>query len=619
MPETIYPVTNVKVVINVLKEDGFGVDTQGHEFIFDSKIYKNLMSLTVNKSVGAQAGTFSMVLSGAHYGIASKEPDRSNDELEITPQSIVKIFFNETLKMIGLVDQVHVNISMGGGKPSLTTTIEGRDLVKQFIEQKLVMNEFVEVSESSQTNKRKEVANARQGTQKFKFILPSMFVGLLSDKWFTEKSEFESFVIKYIGAGSEATVTITGAKLKTKVVGGGPDDNLNLLFSSFPTINSLVDEITNNHSASYIASLTGNQQISSSEFSQEKPTKDEDIANTAVTIILEQRKIKKPNLQQSWYKFVFDVSFIGDAVDESLYGRILRSDSPTDNVAFGFGDGASFADFFDIDFSMVSDNYLLDDPFIQFSSILTQDINILGLWNNLSFAPLVEIILDTYPPEIEIQNFNNSDTLIPGRNKLHLVVRQNPFIDDSERNIRNFSRLPIHRITPGQLKSINITKTDANTYNVILVKPIIDLFKQTVDYLTVPSINNESLVRHGYKYLEIMLRYLDVSDSEDNIRDGAIQNMQAISNIMRDIYSEDYKKYSGTIEIHNMNDYRAGEKVLVKVPTVNGERLMEFYIQSVNDNFSFPSQHITRLSVIRGQETTESHERIIEPGSRYTL
>ncbi len=617
---TLFPTPHVEVKINILRENGFGLETQGGEFKFDNKIHKNLMSVMVNKSVGPEAGTFSMELSGAQYGIPSKEPDNPNDEIEITPQSIVQIFFNGTLKMIGLVDQVNVSISMAGGKPNLSTTIEGRDLTKQFIEQKLVMNEFVELSEAQKSQKRKDTANEKDDRKlKFEFILPSIFVNHLTDKWFTEISEFESFTIKYIGAGATALLTITGAKLVTKITGGPSGDNLNLLFSSFPTINSLVDEINNNHGASYIASLTGDQQISSSKFSQEKPVKNEDIKNITVNIQLEQKKTQKPIPQKSWYKFIFDTAFIGTEFEDSLYSRIFKSKNASDNIAFGFGNGASFADFFDTEFSMVSDNYLLQSPFIQFASILAQDVNILGLWNNVSFPPLVEIILDTYPPEIEVQNFNSSNTLIPGQNKLHLVVRENPFINDEEGDRRNFSRIPIHRIDLAQVKSISISKTDANTYNVVFVKPIIDMFKNNIDYLTIPSINNESLVRHGYKYLEIMLRYLDVSDDNEGVREGAIENMQRVADLMKNVYSEDYKKYSGVIEIHNMNDYRAGEKILIEVPTQSGKRLMEFYIQAVSDNFSYPNNHITRLNVIRGQETSEAHETVIEPLSRYKI
>jgi len=516
---TLFATPHIRVFINVLKESGF--DIQGEQFEFDNTLYKNLMRVSITKSVGPSAGTFTLELSGAHYGVASKQPDNPNDELEITPQSIVKIFVNDTLKMIGLVDQTNVQIGMSGNKPTFRTTVEGRDLTKLFIEQKIMMNEFIEVSEALKKKERDGITDKKpRELLQFDAILPSIFIGVLNNKWFTE-----------IGQGAD--------------------------------------------------------------------------------------KKKKPIPQQSWYKFIFDAVYIGKLGEsEGLYKRILKRGSGSDSVSFGFGDGASFADLFDTSFSMVSDKYLLKNPIIDFMSVLTADVNMLRMWDSVSFPPLVEIILDTYPPNIEVQNFNTGNTLIPGQNKLHLVVRENPFIDEDDRG--NFSSIPIHRIDLAQVKNFNISKSDANTFNVIFVKPVIDIFQQNIDFLTTPAVDNFSLVRHGYKYMEIMLRYYDLGQSDDD-KKTAIDQMQEVANRMIKIYGKDYKKYTGTIEIHNMNDYRAGERILVEVPTQSGKKLMEFYIQSVNDEFVYNQGYTTRLNVIRGRETTEDHETALQMGSRYTL
>jgi len=116
-----------------------------------------------------------------------------------------------------------------------------------------------------------------------------------------------------------------------------------------------------------------------------------------------------------------------------------------------------------------------------------------------------------------------------------------------------------------------------------------------------------------------MLRYYDINSQEGNDKRTSISQMKEIADLMLRVYGEDYKKYTGTIEIHNMNDYRAGEKILIEVPTSSGKRLMEFYIQSVSDSFVYNQGYTTTLTVIRGRDTTQDHETILEMGSRYSF
>ncbi len=129
--KTIHIEARVKIEIAVMRERGFDF-TSADIIVFDSTLTKDITRVVTTNSLNA-AGTFSIDLAQ----IEASEI--------ITPQSLVKIFFNGNLEMIGLVDTAKGRVSIdGGGKPNLTTNISGRDLMKVFIETKFAFNEFAE-------------------------------------------------------------------------------------------------------------------------------------------------------------------------------------------------------------------------------------------------------------------------------------------------------------------------------------------------------------------------------------------------------------------------------------------------------------------------------------------
>ena len=128
---------SARIEVAILDKDnkgGFELNKSNDTIEFDSRISSNLKKVSVSKSLSDDAGSFSFVVVG-------------RDGEVITPNSLVKIHFNDHLKMIGLVDTANVKYQ-GGASPSIITTIAGRDLAKIFLEQKILMAPYLEASQS---------------------------------------------------------------------------------------------------------------------------------------------------------------------------------------------------------------------------------------------------------------------------------------------------------------------------------------------------------------------------------------------------------------------------------------------------------------------------------------
>ncbi len=500
MAQTRILKASARVEVAILDKDnkgGFKLNEQKVSIEFDSRISSNLKSVTVNKSLSEDAGTFSFVLAGREGEI-------------ITANSLVKIFFNDHLKMIGLVDTANVKYS-GGESPSIISTISGRDLAKIFLEQKILMAPYLEASQlffrvtDSQGKDR--------GAAKLRF---------------------------------NDTVTL----------------RLNDIFAT-------------------------------SGF----------------------------NLQGA-FRRIYEAAFLGGKENskevKSLYGEL--EDILGEQSVFRFADGEEFNKYFGSDFRFVSNNLPFDEFLPDFKSIIVEDVNILNIWKSVSHPPIIEMYFDTISKKQNVDVFHDFigpqtaeqafigpptatqdvglrdpdlGSLVKGTDRFELIVRPNGIIDAGNRT--HFTNLRGHRIGKELIDDLELSRTDANTYNSVYTMQSV-LGSDEKHHTFIPArMNPESIVRYGHRKFTFNLRYLNFKKNQ-TIMSQIEENDVYIASM----FFNDNERYSGTMTVNPDNDYRIGEKIYLDFPFK-----LEAYIQDVSDTFSYPEGLKSNITFTKGRKQSD--------------
>ncbi len=464
---------NARIEVDILDKDGAGgfeLNKSNDSIQFDSRISSNLKSVTVNKSLSEDSGSFSFVVAGREGEI-------------ITPNSLVKIHFNDHLKMIGLVDTSSVKYQ-GGASPSIITTIAGRDLAKIFLEQQILMAPYLEASQ--------------------------IFFKITDSKGENKDPKKLRF---------SDTVTL---RLNDIFVQGGFD------------------------------------------------------------------------LQDS-FRRIYEAAFLGGKKDgkvvRSLYGEledILDQDS-----VFRFADSNGFNKYFGSDFKFVSNNLPFDKFLPDFKSVIVEDVNILNIWKSVSHPPIIEMYFDTISKKQEVDLFNSDGETVTGTDRFELIVRPNGIIDAGTR--KHFTKLRGHFIDKELIDDMEMTRTDANTFNSVYTMQSL-LGSDEKNHTFVPArMNPESIVRYGHKKFTFNLRYLNFKKNT-NILSEIEENDEFVASM----FFNDEKRYAGTMSVNPDNDYRIGEKIYSNFPFT-----FEAYIQDVSDVFTYPQHLKSNITFTKGRKLSE--------------
>lgn len=204
--------------------------------------------------------------------------------------------------------------------------------------------------------------------------------------------------------------------------------------------------------------------------------------------------------------------------------------------------------------------------------------------------------------------------------KANFVVRRTPF--DKE----DWNNLTQHQLSTRDVVSEQLARTDLDAFSIFNVTAdnYSDSMPANLDIK--PKFHPSLVEKYGYKMLSVTHKYLmptsiTVSDNslgrepgsltdgiggasgttsieEDNTSGASTNKLSEYSERLYNWYVMNPNFYSGTLKVIGHPDYRLGNRLLYRDDYNND--LWEFYIESVEHDFSYTNGYTTTLGVTRG-------------------
>lgn len=249
--------------------------------------------------------------------------------------------------------------------------------------------------------------------------------------------------------------------------------------------------------------------------------------------------------------------------------------------------------------SWTDDEFLLDpSPITSFEGSLNQMIK------SVASRPFMEVFFDTYKDK-------------DGYEMSEMIVRRTPF-DKSDWEALDELNMYSHEVIQEELG-----QNDSETYSVYNVIPGSQLEEDIAIFTAKPQ-TNESLISHyGYKLLQVENQFLSMmsdealnsamensededdeevdttTDEDTDESEGADPDrVERFSKRLYNWYSMNPLFYSGSFVVAGHPSYRVGKR-LIYHDEIKKEK-WEFYIESVQHNFSRESGYTTTINVTRG-------------------
>lgn len=233
-----------------------------------------------------------------------------------------------------------------------------------------------------------------------------------------------------------------------------------------------------------------------------------------------------------------------------------------------------------------------------------------------SFNQLLKEIVQRPFGEMFFDVFTDEDN----NEKASFIVRRTPF------DPGDWYELPQHQLSTRDVIEEQLARTDLDAYSIFSVTS--ENLAEFITSLEIYPYFHPSLVeKYGYKILEVSHRYLAAgsqvaevegdegeetpeagvdagigssSDPSEEINDtGAATNLiKEYSKRLYDWYVLNPNFYTGEIKVMGHPDYRLGNRLLYRDDYSND--IWEFYIESVEHDFSYTNGYTTSIGVTRG-------------------
>jgi len=197
-----------------------------------------------------------------------------------------------------------------------------------------------------------------------------------------------------------------------------------------------------------------------------------------------------------------------------------------------------------------------------------------------------------------------------GNEKAKFVVRRTPFDEE------DWKRLPRHELYSRDVITESVAHSDMDAYSVFSIFPENSIVSNT-SALVRPKYHPSLIKKYGYKMLEVTHSYL--SPMNDNASDSDVGNLiDRYSTRLYNWYSNNPNFYEGEIVVIGHPDYRLGNRLLYR-DTENSD-VWEYYIESVEHEFTYTQGYTTTLGVTRGLriETNPDSPNYDLDGGRFT-
>lgn len=249
--------------------------------------------------------------------------------------------------------------------------------------------------------------------------------------------------------------------------------------------------------------------------------------------------------------------------------------------------------------SWLDDERLVDPtPFLNFEGSFNQ------LLNEVVTRPFCEKFFDVWITE-------------EGNEKALFTVRRTPF------DKPDWNNLTRHTLYSRDVIEESVAQSDLDAYSVFNVVPENGQMTATGGMVR-PKFHPSLVSKYGYRMLEVTHRFISnmqgasVDDDEvDNDSDNGTETgagndiIDRYSTRLYDWYVNNPNFLAGNIIVLGHPDYRLGNRLLYK--DVHNNYMYEYYIESVEHNFSYTEGFTTTLGVTRGLRI--NHEQ--DDGGRF--
>lgn len=239
-------------------------------------------------------------------------------------------------------------------------------------------------------------------------------------------------------------------------------------------------------------------------------------------------------------------------------------------------------------FTSWEDDEMLANPL----TFTTYEGSLNQLFQDIINKPFCEMFFDTYSDQED-------------KERSVFIIRRTPF------EKLDWDNLHRHEVRTEDVIEENLGRNDLEAYSLYNVVPG-DMDEEVALLSSRPYFNEELVHKYGYSMLEVTHQFLstlniledsapDIESLSEKEQEEYLEKNSTIAKYSRMLYrwyANNPNFFSGELKVSGHPDYRLGNRLLYRDPY--NKDLWEFYIESVEHEFSYSAGYTTTLGVTRG-------------------
>ena len=529
-----------------------------------------VLSVTTTKMLNSPAGGFSISLAGDQW----EERLQSNDLVVIRMGYIGEATINTV--MIGLIDRVRSKRSAQGGRPSVQTSVVGRDFGKMLLK--------------SQLKFYPEIGANNKSAEKY-FLTEQGWINMLGI--FTEKTFIEGtpnvILEKIMGTVlpklndtqwtvyDETKKIPTPKKIKATNIMGWQFEATDFFIPFYLTADTFEGSIWNLMERATQKPFTELFIDTTDSFGSKPETKNV----TKAPVVTNE---KKPTVQAT--------QKVDDTAKDTYY-TVKKGDTLWAIAGVQYKDNMQWRDIWDANKSLLIERDKRNESNPGHWIYPGQKLRIPGVKDTSVVSGAKTAVAPTAPAPTPVTSKaypKNTQEFGYDNGKVMVTYRMTPF------DTANWNSLPTHTLEAVDVIEEDLGRSDDDHYNVFWAGSTINpLGDMNIRMVSPPVMNIEDVGRYGISPLEVEIEGLAIDRAKEEAHKVALENLSnKYSKMLQTWYQDNHKYYDGTILCRGYGGYRVGQR-LDYAP-----KGMEAYIEGVTQSFNVFTDWTTSLNITRG-------------------